>query len=321
MDLDPTTGINDQTELGTITDGSVSGDTIMIRLSRGLLTQPVTIGGAAQPAPVQGDLFTNVKGETRLLIGGGGTGLITVIDDSTPSEYTVRTNEACAPNPRPWRDLAATPQSGFAPLEVDFNGSASSDPDAGDTIAEYTFDFGDGSAPVTQSSPDDQPHLHGGRQLPGHADGEGLARQGEHQRAPAWSSRSCPEGDYYTVTPCRLLDTRTQDGGAPVQSGTDRVLDVDRGHACGVSPLATAVAINVTITQPTGQGYLTVYPADLAQPPATSTLNFLAGMTRANNALPSCRATAGSSSARSLAGAGTTHVIVDVVGFFIAETP
>src|SRR6185436_626086 len=153
VDPDPTTGINQQTTLGTISDGSVSGDTILIRLSRSLLTQPVTIGGPAQPAPVAGDVFSNVKGETRLLIGGGGTGLIAVIDDSTPSEYTVFTNAACAPNEAPVASLAATPQSGLVPLMVGFDGSASSDPDAGDTIAEYTFDFGDGSAPVTQGSP------------------------------------------------------------------------------------------------------------------------------------------------------------------------
>jgi PKD repeat protein len=33
------------------------------------------------------------------------------------------------------------------------DGSGSTDPDAGDSIASYTFDFGDGSDPVTQSSP------------------------------------------------------------------------------------------------------------------------------------------------------------------------
>jgi hypothetical protein len=41
------------------------------------------------------------------------------------------------------------------PLAVTFDGSTSSDPDTaeGDSVASYTFDFGDGSAPVTQSSP------------------------------------------------------------------------------------------------------------------------------------------------------------------------
>jgi uncharacterized repeat protein (TIGR01451 family) len=38
-------------------------------------------------------------------------------------------------------------------LTVNLDGSKSSDPDSGDTIASYTFRFGDGSTPVTQSSP------------------------------------------------------------------------------------------------------------------------------------------------------------------------
>jgi uncharacterized repeat protein (TIGR01451 family) len=37
-------------------------------------------------------------------------------------------------------------------LTVNFSGSGSTDPDPGDTIASYTFRFGDGSTPVTQSS-------------------------------------------------------------------------------------------------------------------------------------------------------------------------
>jgi hypothetical protein len=42
--------------------------------------------------------------------------------------------------------------TGKAPLLVHFDGSGSADAD-GDTIASYTFNFGDGSAPVTQSTP------------------------------------------------------------------------------------------------------------------------------------------------------------------------
>ena len=49
--------------------------------------------------------------------------------------------------------LTASPTSGFAPLTVAFDASGSSDPDAGDRVASYTFRFGDGSTPVTQSSP------------------------------------------------------------------------------------------------------------------------------------------------------------------------
>ncbi|HBB87401.1 MAG TPA: hypothetical protein DC047_07275 [Blastocatellia bacterium] len=55
-------------------------------------------------------------------------------------------------NSAPVAVLTANPTSGAPPLVVNFDGSGSSDPDAGDTLS-YTFDFGDGSAPVTQSTP------------------------------------------------------------------------------------------------------------------------------------------------------------------------
>lgn len=57
------------------------------------------------------------------------------------------------PNNAPTAALTATPASGTAPLAVKFDGSRSYDPDAGDSVASYTFDFGDGSAQVTQSTP------------------------------------------------------------------------------------------------------------------------------------------------------------------------
>ncbi len=57
------------------------------------------------------------------------------------------------PNTAPTAMLSVTPTLGVAPLAVNVNGSASSDPDSGDSIVSYTFDFGDGSAPVTQSTP------------------------------------------------------------------------------------------------------------------------------------------------------------------------
>lgn len=321
IDFNSTTGINDQTKLGTITDGSVEGDTILIRLSRSLLTEPVTIGGPAQPPPVHGDLFTNVKGETRLLIGGGGSGLIAVIDDSTPSEYEVFTNEACAPNEAPQARLAASPLSGLPPLAVDFDGSASFDPDnatMGDTIAEYTFDFGDGTPPVTQATPTithtytDAGTYHAFLTV---TDSRGKAST----NTAGVVIEVVPDGDYYTVTPCRLLDTRTQEGGAaPVAANTDRLLDVVAVTRCGVSPLATAVVVNITVTEPTGGGHLLVYAADSAAP-GTSTLNFRAGDTRANNALPSLSGDGKLKIRPVILPAGSTHVIVDVVGFFIEQ--
>jgi hypothetical protein len=127
-----------------------------------------------------------------------------------------------------------------------------------------------------------------------------------------------PDGDYHTVTPCRLLDTRTQEGGsAPVASGTDRVLDVVAVTRCGISPLARAVAINITVAQPTSQGRVTVYPANLSQAPGTSTLNFRGGATLANNALVMLSSDGRLKLRPVLSDGGSTHLIVDVVGFFV----
>lgn len=69
--------------------------------------------------------------------------------------YTVADNQSCRPNTPPTAVLAASPTSGRAPLSVSFSGAGSSDPDTAppaDTIASYTFTFGDGSS-VTQVGP------------------------------------------------------------------------------------------------------------------------------------------------------------------------
>jgi PKD repeat protein len=69
--------------------------------------------------------------------------------------FSVESNGGCFPDNPPTAGLTATPRSGNVPLTVSFDGSSSSDPDTaeGDHVASYTFNFGDGSAPVTQSSP------------------------------------------------------------------------------------------------------------------------------------------------------------------------
>ncbi|MEY2481326.1 MAG: hypothetical protein QOI04_2253 [Verrucomicrobiota bacterium] len=70
--------------------------------------------------------------------------------------YTIENNQVCRPNLAPIARLTANPLSGEPPLLVSFDASTSSDPDTAppaDTIASYTFNFGDGTPPVTQSSP------------------------------------------------------------------------------------------------------------------------------------------------------------------------
>src|SRR6266852_6371948 len=85
----------------------------------------------------------------------------------------------------------------------------------------------------------------------------------------------------YTVKPCRLLDTRTPSDGPALSAGSARAVLTT---PCGVSPTATAVSLNVAVTQPTDRGHLTLYPTGGSLPLA-ATINYRAGQTRSNNAI------------------------------------
>jgi hypothetical protein len=83
---------------------------------------------------------------------------------------------------------------------------------------------------------------------------------------------------------------------------------------CGVPAAAKSVSANLTVAQPSSAGHLTLYPAGGAVPP-TSTLNFAAGQTRANNAVLSLSAS-GAITVLSAQPSGTVHFILDVTGWF-----
>jgi len=76
--------------------------------------------------------------------------------NSSPQASVVieaKTTVVVEPGPTgPVAALVITPTSGTAPLLVNFDGSNSFDAD-GKTITQYIFDFGDGSAVLTQSNP------------------------------------------------------------------------------------------------------------------------------------------------------------------------
>ncbi|HEY6555482.1 MAG TPA: PQQ-dependent sugar dehydrogenase, partial [Vicinamibacteria bacterium] len=119
--------------------------------------------------------------------------------------------------------------------------------------------------------------------------------------------------DYHTVTPCRLVDTRTS---TPLASGIERLFTLT-GGTCGVPSSARALALNVTVTGPTGQGFVTLFPGNFTLP-TTSNLNFSAGQTRANNTVTAL-STNGQGTVRAFAsvtGPGTVHLIIDVAGYF-----
>ncbi|HSD66311.1 MAG TPA: PQQ-dependent sugar dehydrogenase [Vicinamibacteria bacterium] len=120
---------------------------------------------------------------------------------------------------------------------------------------------------------------------------------------------------FHTLAPCRVLDTRLAAGalgGPALAAGVERAFDV-RG-ACGIPPGARAVAVNLTVTGASAPGNLRLW-ATGEPPPGTSTINFAAGQTRANDAVLRLGAN-GSFSVVYGAAHGSTHLVVDVAGYF-----
>jgi PKD repeat protein len=108
--------------------------------------------------PKPGDAITSLLGSVRatapsVVPSTGGTNA-TIMDSTGAGSYQLRAANLCLPNTAPLARLAASTDSGLAPLTVNFDASGSSDPDTGvDTVSSYTFNFGDGGDDVTQSSP------------------------------------------------------------------------------------------------------------------------------------------------------------------------
>jgi hypothetical protein len=122
---------------------------------------------------------------------------------------------------------------------------------------------------------------------------------------------------FYTVTPCRVADTRNPVGpsGAPaLGANTSRIFPVS--GLCGIPSSAHAVSVNVTAVQAAAAGYLTLYPGNATGAPLVSSVNFSSGQIRGNNAVV-VLATDGTGSIRVKNGsAGSVHFILDVNGYF-----
>ncbi len=115
---------------------------------------------------------------------------------------------------------------------------------------------------------------------------------------------------YFPVTPARLADSRAGNGLSRLTSGAAQNLQVaGRG---GVPADATAVTVNVTATNSPSGGNITLSPSGGLE---TSTLNFPARDTRANNETISLSGGKLNVLYRGQAGA-KTDVIVDVTGYF-----
>jgi uncharacterized repeat protein (TIGR01451 family) len=117
---------------------------------------------------------------------------------------------------------------------------------------------------------------------------------------------------FYSVTPCRAVDTRST---SPLASGTTRTFPL--AGSCGVPASARAVAVNLTVVSATGSGNAVLWRSGTAAP-GTSSLNFPAGSpgaTRSNNAVVGLAGGALDAKA-TVGGSGTVQLVIDVSGYF-----
>jgi hypothetical protein len=120
---------------------------------------------------------------------------------------------------------------------------------------------------------------------------------------------------FYTLPPCRLVDTRQAAGplGGPAlaaQSTRDFVL----AGSCGVPATARSLSVNVTVVTPAAAGVVNLY-ADDQPPPITSTINFAAGQVLANSAIVSLGSGTGGIRVANGSSAAV-NLVLDVNGYF-----
>jgi hypothetical protein len=126
---------------------------------------------------------------------------------------------------------------------------------------------------------------------------------------------SAPPTSFYTLTPCRLVDTRNGPGpygGPALAANSERAFTM--AGQCGIPANVAALSVNVTVTGATQQGWLGLYPAG-DTPPSASTINYKGGQTRSNNAVAPLNGL-GQLAVHCGQGAGTVNMVLDVVGYF-----
>jgi hypothetical protein len=121
---------------------------------------------------------------------------------------------------------------------------------------------------------------------------------------------------YNDLTPLRVLDTRSDIGLTNAfQANTNRQFQV---AGVGAIPAnAKAITGNLTVVNQTGAGYVTLATNAPPGTPATSTINFPAGDTRANGVTIKLSAAGTLWAVYKAPNGRTTHLILDVTGYYL----
>jgi uncharacterized protein (DUF1501 family) len=124
---------------------------------------------------------------------------------------------------------------------------------------------------------------------------------------------------FTSLAPARILDTRSGQGAPAGGVGQDQFIDLQVAGQGGVSNDADTVVLNVTVTEPSGEGFVTVWPTGSAMPTA-SNLNFVPGQTVPNLVIAKLGSGMGGGRVSLYNSSGTSHLIADVLGYFRSGT-
>ena len=259
-------------------------------------------------ADAPGELSTDLYGNARTddpLVANTGVGSATYYDRGA-AEYedpltvtpTMDTQTGTAPAPLTASESVGT--AGWAP------------------VTQWSVDFGDGTAATTSASPEKVTHTYTapGTYTVTETATDGYGSDGRGSTSGTAKVQILPSDVFHPVALTRLLDTRkgTGTGGviAPVAGGSTLKLQIDGAGPIPASGV-TAVALNVTVTNTTGGGYVSAY-ADGTARPITSNVNYSAGETISNQVI----APVGADGEIDLANeaTGSTDLIADVAGYY-----
>lgn len=130
------------------------------------------------------------------------------------------------------------------------------------------------------------------------------------------SGTASAEGTFRSLSPSRLLDTRTGTGAPAVEVAARSIvqLQVTGRGGVGATGSVSAAVLNVTVTSPAMAGYITAYPDGTGRPNA-SNVNFGAAQTIANATV----VRVGSTGKVSIYNGsdGPIHLLADVSGFHV----
>lgn len=145
------------------------------------------------------------------------------------------------------------------------------------------------------------------------------------EKGPRAASRFLGELDkdyiFTPITPCRIADTRLAGGMILANqtrdflgSGASFLSQGGSDSSCGLPAAPASLVMNTTVVDPLAPGYLTVFMTGRPRPLAAS-LNYATGQI-VNNQMIAVISLSGQSSGFSLYSYATTHVVIDVVGYF-----